>query len=346
MKHSLANYSLNIEEEAYHAYPAWSYSVIAKYAKEGFSAIKNLHDKVEPTASMKFGSLFDSILTRGKKTLDYYAVMDMTVPDAERKALDYISSRTDEVFADLSPEYIYNCCQECGYQTRWKMDTVYNKLLPYKDYYDMTKSGKEIVSQQEWDDAVEMAKIYRNDPYLKDIFGTKNTDDVEYLYQLQFVQDVTLPSGKTVTVKCMPDLIVVNHKDKTVQPVDLKTSAMPAYEFSDNFLKYRYDIQAQLYSDILTIIMKQDDELKEYHILPYLFSDISRSDKVPVTYVYDQTDESQANGFSFKSGDKTYQYKHWSDLLDEILEYEAAEAKVPSYIRLDGPNYLLDILGR
>ena len=65
-----------------------------------------------------------------------------------------------------------------------------------------------------------------------------------------------------------------------------------------------------------------------------------------MTYVYDQTDESQANGFSFKSGDKTYQYKHWSDLLDEILEYEAAEAKVPSYIKLDGPNYLLDIIGR
>ena len=91
MKHSLADYSLNLPEEQYHDYPAWSYSIIAKYAKDGFSSIATLHDKVTPTPSMEFGSLFDSILTKGKKTLDDYAVVDFNVPDAEKKVLDALA---------------------------------------------------------------------------------------------------------------------------------------------------------------------------------------------------------------------------------------------------------------
>ncbi|MBQ3949663.1 MAG: hypothetical protein II661_04235, partial [Bacteroidales bacterium] len=343
---TLKKYSLNIKEDDYHAYPAWSYSKISDYAKEGFSALATINDKKATTPSMKFGSLFDSILTRGKATLDSYIVMDVSVPKAEREALDYISTCTNLPFSELTPEYIYDKTNECGYQARMKMDTKYEKLKQYSAYYDILKSGKEVVSQQEWDDAIEMAHAFRNSAYLKELFGTKNTKDMEYLYQLQFVEDYTLPSGRTVPVKCMLDLVVVDHANKTIQPVDLKTSAMPAFDFTENFLKYRYDLQAHLYSDILTIVKNKDEELKDYTVLPYLFTDISRSDKVPVTWCYPQNDESQKNGFHVVMNGKEYQYKKWDALLDEILTYQEQEAKVPSYITLDGPNDLLSILGR
>ena len=58
---------MNLSEQAYHDYPAWSYSLIAKYARNGFSAIATLHDKMKPTPEMEFGSLFDSILTKGRR---------------------------------------------------------------------------------------------------------------------------------------------------------------------------------------------------------------------------------------------------------------------------------------
>ena len=75
--------------------------------------------------------------------------------------------------------------------------------------------------------------------------------------------------------------------------------------------------------------------------LPYLFTDISRTDKVPVTYEIDLSD-----GFSFAKGDKVYQYKGWKELLAEILVYEANDAKVPNYITTEGPNDLLEVLAR
>lgn len=340
MKHSLADYSLNLPEEQYHAYPAWSYSIIARYAKDGFGSIATLHDKVTPTPSMEFGSLFDSILTKGKKTLDDYVVVDFSVPDAEKKVLDALAERTSEPFLDISMTTFLEAADSVSYQMKWKPDTRYEKVSKYMDYYENIRSGKKIVSQKDWDDAVEMARIFRSDPYLKTLFGTKNSEDIEYIYQAQFCIPVWI-EGEEVKIKIMPDLMVINHKDKTIQLVDLKTSSMPAYYFAENFLKYRYDIQGSLYGDVVGSIIAEDNDYRDYTLLPYLFTDISRTDKVPVTYQIDLS-----NGFSFTRGDKVYQYKGWRELLSEILVYEANEAKVPNYIVTDGPNDLIEVLGR
>jgi len=344
---SLKDYSMNLEEEQYHAYPAWSYSMIAKYAKEGFGSIATLHDKTEPTPSMEFGSLFDSFITKGKSTLDEYVVIDDEVPASEKKALLAIAKRTDiPNLMEVPKEIILDACDETGYQPKWGFDTKFKHLNEYESYYRAVILGKKVVSKKDWDDAVEMYKIFRSDPYLKELFGTKNTDDVEYIYQSQFLVDWMTNSGEKVKIKIMPDLIVVNHKNKTIQPVDLKTSSVPGWDFKENFIKFYYHIQAHLYSDVLSMIINDDADYAEYEILPYLFTDISRSDKVPVTYIYNQFAEDQQDGFCYHIGDKTYKYKHWKALLEEILAYEATNAVVPNYIKRDEPNDLLSVLNK
>lgn len=337
---SLREYSLNIPEKDYHDYPAWSHSVIAKYARNGFDAMATLHDKVEPTPAMRFGSLFDSIITRGKETLDRYAVASKSIPDAERKALEYIASKTTEPLDELNPRFITDCCDACGYQSRWGFDARFKHLSEHIEYYNKLRSGKEVVSEEDWNDAVKMANIFHHDDYLKTIFG-KDKNGIEYIYQPQFVVSFDIDS-KEVNVKCMFDVLVVNHNDRTIQPVDLKTSQNPAYSFSENFVKLRYDIEAELYTDVLTrFIETKATEYSDYTILPYLFTDISRSDMVPVTYQYEPR-----NGFSYTKGDKVYQYKGWKELLSEILIYEANNAVVPSGIVTDGPNDLIEILSK
>lgn len=341
---SLKSYSLNIPEEDYHNLPAWSYSIIAKYAKNGFSAIATLHDKVTPTPEMEFGSLFDSILTKGKQTLEDYVVLNLEVPEAEKKALNYIAACSTEEFDNLTMEYIHDKCVECEYQKKWKAETHYDHLMPFKDYYNARISGKKIVSKKDWDDAVEMAHIFRNDPYLSKLFGTKNTDKIEYLYQCQFCVNYNLKDGMMVVVKIMPDLTVVNHDEKTIRLVDLKTSSNPAYSFPENFVKMRYDIQASEYTDVMYVVKNGIPEYQDYTILPYLFTDISRTDKVPVTFEYDPKAESQLNGLSFGNESRTYTYKNWETLLTEIISYEESNATVPFGIVTDGANDLLYIL--
>ena len=335
MKHSLSTYSLNIPDEQYHADPAWSYSVIARYAKDGFNAISTLHDKVASTPSMEFGSLFDSILTKGKKTLDEYVISDTCPPPAEKEVFDQLLTMTDAPFYDIPSFTMEEAFSAVDYQKRWGYDAKYKNTEKYRDYYEARRTGKKVVSQVDWDDAVEMAKIFRANPYLSELFGKVSTDKKEFLYQTQYKTEWILPNGKEVTVKIMPDLLVVNHEDKTIQPVDLKTSSMPGYDFAENFVRFRYDIQAELYTDVLRLIIDKDPEYKDYVVLDYLFTDISRSDKVPVTYWYNPN-----NGFSFKD----YTYKGWEELLMEILNYEEQNAKVPSYITPDGPNDLIALL--
>ena len=147
---SLKDYSLNLSEQEYHDYPAWSYSTIAKYARNGFSAIATLHDKVKPTPEMEFGSLFDSFITKGKQTLNDYAVADFSVPPAEKGVLDTLAANcTCPQFHDISMNEVIMTSDAVGYQPKWKPQTRYDHIAEHSGYYDAVKSGKKLVSQKD-----------------------------------------------------------------------------------------------------------------------------------------------------------------------------------------------------
>ena len=340
---SLKDYSLNISEEEYHALPYWSHSMIARYAREGFSAIKTIHERISPTSAMEFGSLFDSVITKGiDATLAEYTIYDRQVPDSEAKVLAQMYKTTlKNNFKSCTFDDVIKAADDVGYQPRYRPETKYDKIKVWADYYDTIASGKKVISSKDWEDAMDMTFELRSNPYTGTLFQIESASPyIEYLYQLKFEVDITLDNGTETKIKFMPDLLIVNHKDKTIQPVDLKTSSMPAYDFAKNFIKYRYDIEAQLYSDGLTLVTDKIPAYKEYIILPYIFADISRSDKTPVAFVYNQHDISQINGLSY--GD--YNYKGWMRLLEEIIFYEQQEAKVPASISIDKPNDILTIL--
>ncbi len=288
---------------------------------------------------MEFGSLFDSFITKGRKTLEEYVVDDTACAPKEREVFDWLLEHGHrEPFGAIGTGDLDAAVEVCKYYQNRKPETRREQLEKASAYYDVRRSGRKIVSKADWDDAMEMYRVFREDPYLKTLFGTKDTKDVEYIYQAQFKVKGSV-GGKEVELKIMPDLLVVNHEKGTIQPVDLKTSAMPAYDFAENFLKFRYDIQAELYTHVLGCVICNDAIYQNYEILPYLFTDISRSDKVPVTYGYEPR-----YGFSFTKGGRTYEYKGWQELLAEILDYEERGAKVPSWIRTDGPNDLMDLI--
>lgn len=336
---------MGLEEQAYHDYPAWSYSMIAKYAKQGFSAISRIHQHTTPTPEMEFGSLLDSILTRGKKTFEEYVIDDgsANIPPAEKAVFDTILSEGFRVpYADLHQSVLEKAIESCdSFCSKYKKpETRLQKLKETSGYYELARTGKKIVSREDFDDAFKLAQTLVRHPFTSTIFGTKNTKDIEYIYQSQFLVDWTLPSGKTVKIKIMPDLLVVNHAKKTIRPVDLKHMSLPGYTFKENFLNLRYDIQASEYTDVLQKVIDGDSDYQDYTILPYYFAVISRSDMVPVVYEYDPRSESQKDGLSFKQ----FHYKNWKDLLDEILVYEETHAVVPSNMTTEAPNDLLTIL--
>lgn len=335
---SLRDYSLNISEEEYHAYPAWSYSLIARYAKEGFSSIATIHDPIAATSSMEFGSLFDCIITDGENLDNRYVVSDTTPPPAEKLVYDNLLKKTNEPFAEIPQEMLITAIEDTGYSSKYKkLDTQLSHLNEFSEYYDVRRTGRKAVSREDMEDALQMASNFKSNPFIKKLFG--DPYNTEYIFQLQLVANMNV-KGKKAKVKCMLDAVMVNHEDKTIQPIDIKTSTMPAYDWPENFIKFRYDIQASLYTSVLRTVINAHDEYKDYTILPFVFCDISRTDKQPVSYVYDPCSEDQADGLSFKE----YRYKNWRELLAEIIDYEESDATVPSGIVLDDANDLVAIL--
>ena len=66
---SLYDISWKVNEEEYRSDPAYSYSVIARFNREGFNGLGNLYDKIE-TPSLLFGSMVDTLLTDGQEEFD------------------------------------------------------------------------------------------------------------------------------------------------------------------------------------------------------------------------------------------------------------------------------------
>ena len=342
---SLKDYSLNLSEKDYHALDAWSYSLIARYAREGFGAIANLHVPVEPNDAMKFGSLFDCMLTRSEDVANEF-VIGTKVPPAEKAVLDALAQISSaKNYLEVTDGELLNAINTTEYQQRWKFTTQKEHIDTYSEYYNIIRSGKTVVTEDDWSDAAEMVRIVKTDEYLSQHFNVSSTDKKEFIYQAQFKIDYMASTGM-IELKIMPDMLEVDHENKTIQPWDIKTSGMPGFDWFEHFVKMRYDLQAQLYTDVLFFFIQKTPEYKDYKILPYLFMDISRTDKVPVTYTYNPTSDSQCNGLCFESNGRVVTYKNYRQLLDEILEYESTMTKVPKYITTSGPNDLIELLSR
>lgn len=336
-------YYRNMAEADYHNNPAWSYSTIAKYARGGFKALETLHDAVEPTPEMKFGSLFDCIMTKGLDAVKKeYAVFYGIYPaPAIKTAIEKMFNSYDYLWDEITDEAKISVLNSLDYQNRWKPETRIASFDTGKEYYEFLDKtrGKTIVSEEDWDDAFEMRNAMYANPYIASIFG-KSNDDIEYIYQAKFMLPLLINGNVKADIKFMPDLIIINHTKGQIIPVDLKTSHMPAYEFPEHWLKMRYDIQAGLYTDglqaVVDNILDLDDE--SYRIMPYLFVDISRTDKIPLAFMYDP----KANNGHLQF--KNYSYKNWKELLIEIFNYEVNELRVPSYINEYKSNDILKLL--
>ena len=319
--------------------------MITKYANKGFAAMETIWEHTAPTPSMEFGSMFDCMITRGKQEfMREYAVMEDIPAPAEKTMLDAMA-KSGFSMDDMSDETLITFANNLSYRLDLKKDeTRIKKLRAESAYYNAKASGKNIISAKDYKDGLEMMKALKENPLTASIFGHGEKDGIEYIYQAQFAVTITLgeetPDEINVEYKIMPDLIIINHNERTIQLVDLKTSSAPAWSFADNFIAFRYDIQAHSYSDTIEEVKKGTDE-EDYTILPYLFVDISRSDKIPVVYIYDQTDKSS---LSYSKYGREYIYRSWKSLLKEMVYYDKEKAQVPSNIDLSKPNDIISIL--
>lgn len=312
MKKKLIDISLQISEKEYRKLSALSYSMLSKFDRKGIKAI--LFPEKEETPSLRFGSLVDTLLTEPEKMDDLYFVLD--VPHLSDTIINimnnvYHLNKDKKNPSAYTDEQIQKECDAINYQPNWKNETKVKKVLEVGlEYYEtLVKIGeKQVVSSKHLQQANECVETLKNNKFTQKYFTDEVFADVESYNQLKFACSY----GKDV-VKCMFDRIIVDYKNKTIQPIDLKTTGENERYFFKSFLDYRYHLQASLYSHILQKLCAEDDYFKDFKILPFKFICINKYSKAPLIW---NTPEFVLDGLDLAT-DSGYQIKGFRTLIDE-----------------------------
>jgi hypothetical protein len=115
-------------------------------------------------------------------------------------------------------------------------------------------------------------------------YFTDANDGLERLYQLKFKACIN-----GVPYRCMMDECIIDHVNKIIYPIDLKTSSHIEKDFYQSFTDWSYWIQAELYSAILRTNLDKDDYFKDFIIVPYRFIVVNFQSCMPEVWEFEDT---------------------------------------------------------
>lgn len=201
-----------------------------------------------------FGSVVDMILTESKEDFDKkYAVIpdDTGVSEVVAKIIkgiyDDVSYLVEEKTLEDYKSEILEYCKYEQYQPRWKDETRVNKIIEQgAKYFDILKESgtRSIITETEYAKAINCVMALRTDKYTSKYCQKKsNNPDIEIIDKHVIVFDY-----QGLEFKGELDRVIVNHKDKTITPIDFKTTSKSVLNFEKSFWHFRYDFQAAVYT--------------------------------------------------------------------------------------------------
>lgn len=344
---SLRDISWQVSEKGYRANLALSYSTLARYEREGFNNLDKLFDRIE-TPSLTFGSAVDSIITGGQEEFDErFVVAEFpSIPDSIVKIIKSLYKQyagTYRSLLNIPDSSIIRETEDQNYQMNWKPETR-AKVIKEKgtDYYNLlfVAGDRCIIDTQTYQDVVNAVRVLKESSSTKLYFADDNPfePDIERLYQLKFKGEFD-----GITYRNMADLIIVNHKEKWVKPVDLKTSSHTEWDFYKSFVDWRYDIQARLYWSIIRQNMDKDEYFKDFKLLDYDFIVVNKRTLTPLVWNCPFT---QAQGTLRFGNNSQIEMRSPFEIGKELNSYLTSRPKVPMGINETGTNNLRDWLNK
>lgn len=241
---SLYDISWQCSEEEYRADPAYSYSTIARFNREGFENLNKVFTSID-SPSLTFGSMVDTLLTGTEEEFDNKFEVALLPDISDNLALitKILFDLCHEIYTNLEsiPDNIISTiAQENGYYANPKYAQYRVKKIKEEcnDYYDLLFlcSNKTLVSAEDYQSAGRCVERLKTCEATKWYFESDNPfESIQRFYQLKFKG-----SYEDISLRCMADQIIVNHSDKTIIPCDLKTTSSPEWVFYKSFYKWGY----------------------------------------------------------------------------------------------------------
>jgi len=287
---------------------ALSYSRISDYDRNGPRAL-NTRTEVGGEG-VKIGSITDDWLFDKENFEDKYFIYEGEKPTATLgKLVDIILKNYN---APPTKDEVLIIIEANEFWKRSKLETLltYFDIPEFWEYLEAQYKSrvKNLVTTSELDLGKELASVLETHSFSKYIF--ENNNNIERINQYKFEYFYN-----NIKLRGIIDIVVINHTNKTVQLIDLKTGQDNAENFMNSFIKYRYYFQSLIYQNSFDVICKEL-KLVDYKLLPFQFLYIGRKQKMPLVYtVTDKWFKGAQFGFKTAGG---YTYKGLDVLLDEI----------------------------
>lgn len=346
MTKSLKEISWDVSEETYRADSALSYSTLARYEREGFNNLDKLFDKIN-TPSLTFGSAIDSIITGGQEEFDSrFIVADFPIiPDSIISIVKALFDLYCNVYTSLEAipdNEIITIANSFNYQSNWKPETR-AKVIKEKGavYYKLLylSQGKTILDTNTYSEVQKAVTALRESGSTKEYFAESNPfDNIERLYQLKFKY-----TFEGIEYRGMMDLIIVDHNNKKIIPVDLKTSSKPEWDFYKSFIEWKYSIQAMLYWRLLQANINEDDYFKDFKLCNYRFIVVNKKTLTPLVWEYTDT---KAKGTLIYGDHLNIKVRDPFDIGKELHSYLVTNKNVPDGIVTNKPNNIIEWLNK
>jgi hypothetical protein len=251
-------------EKEYRAYEAINYSTLSSLDRDPSLVGR----EIKPTDSMTLGSLVDNLITRGEFG-DEYKVAQYEKPTGQ------MGTFCDGIIAGLSEQEAYNA-------VGFKRD----KLLAVMDKFNsgdganyckevMDNADKTFVPFEMIAKANTIVATLKEHPNTSSYFQKNLPEGIEIKFQVPIIFNLPNNLGKG---KALLDLVLIDHINKNITPIDLKTTSGKTSEFKSSFMKWKYYIQASLYSYGLKQCCIADSPIDDYEVLPFKFIVISTTD--------------------------------------------------------------------
>lgn len=287
----LKDISWEVDEPTYRSDKALSYSTLSRYLKEGFNKLDTLFDKIE-SPSLTFGSAVDTYITDGKDAFEQqFAICDFpAIKDSVKQMVDALFNNfAYDNIEDIPTGDIIALTEELKFQLNWKPETRARVIKEQGiDYYNALVGAKDktVLSIETGNAVFAAVRALKESPATKFYFADNDpfNQDIVREYQLKFKA-----TFENVDYRCMADLLLTDHRTKTVIPIDLKTSSHTEWDFPKSFVEWRYHLQARLYWRIIRHCMDLDDFFRDYTLDDYRFIVVNKETLCPLVWRYPDT---------------------------------------------------------
>lgn len=346
MQKSLKELALDWDEDTYRNSKELHYSTISRFAKEGFEHLDTLFDKIE-SPSLLLGSLVDCLTTDPPEEYERrYMVAEFpslasNIETIVKSLFNKYKNIYDNIYK-IPDNIIINETEINKYQLNWKPETrakvIREKALDYYNLLYLAKD-KQLISTELNNIAHNMANALIESPQTCKWFKKNNPfSDEENLYQLKFKANID-----DVGYVVMFDIIHIDYKNKTIQPIDVKTSYKPSYNFYKSFIEWGYSYQCRLYYQVLKRVIEKDDYFKHFDILDYKDIVISKSNMIPLVWDFPFT---KSEGTLYLGKNKQIELRAPWEIGKELYTYLSTGAKVPNGIDIEGSNNVVEWINK